>query len=228
MAIRAEVAKSYLWRLVLMAVFCLGLSAWCVYDGAIAYPNQRERALACQKIRKENKSQTDPEAWKAVWEEYAKSRGWPTENPGKPHNEYDFLMQYFMASVAAPVGLFFLGSLVRWRNRWIEADENGVQTSWGSQLAYDAIDTLDKQKWRKKGIAVIRYQQDDRAQKVSLDDFKFEPDETEEILRLVESRIELEQITGGLPQPPKEDPELAADTEVHSDPTVDVTPDETA
>ena len=48
--IRAEMSRSYLIRLGLVALFSIGLSFFCLYDGWVRYPQQRERAIAYRQI----------------------------------------------------------------------------------------------------------------------------------------------------------------------------------
>ena len=49
-AIRANIARGYLFRLAMVAFFGGGLGFWCVYDGLVTYPAQRDRALAYRQI----------------------------------------------------------------------------------------------------------------------------------------------------------------------------------
>ena len=44
--IRANISRPYLLRLGLVSLFSFGLSFWCVYDGMVTYPDQRQRAIA--------------------------------------------------------------------------------------------------------------------------------------------------------------------------------------
>lgn len=193
MAERANISPSFRWRLALVAAFCFGLALWSVYDGSVKYPNERERYHAYQQLKKQD--QLDQ------WEEIAAEHGWPTEKPAKPHGEEEDTVQFIMAGMATPVGLLFLYFFLRNRGRWIEGDENGLHTSWNQQLQFDQITVLDKKRWRKKGIAVVRYEQEGRKRRLVLDDCKYDPQPIEVLLRLVESHVSPEQVVGGqLPQ----------------------------
>jgi len=48
--IRANISRGYLFRLAMVAFFGTGLGFWCIYDGLVTYPAQRDRALAYRKI----------------------------------------------------------------------------------------------------------------------------------------------------------------------------------
>jgi hypothetical protein len=197
MPIRAKMSIRFQWRLALIAVFCLGVSLWFLYDGTVAWPKQRERGLVYQELEEEGRLED--------WDDIAEERGWPLDDPGEPKAEVEILMQKVLAAVAAPPGILYLVFFVMSLGRWIEASETGLQTSWGQKLDYEQITALDKKKWRNKGIAVVRYEEEGKRKRLTLDDWKYEPDPTEMILREVEARIDPEQIKNGSPEPPLED-----------------------
>ena len=82
----------------------------------------------------------------------------------------------------------------------MEADQTGIRSSWGKQLTFGQILNLDKKKWREKGIATIKYQDAKRPRRFVLDDCKFNREATEEILRLIETNIQENQIINGSPE----------------------------
>ena len=169
------------------------MALWFVYDGAVTYPRQRERALAYQELKENDKLDQ--------WEGIATKRGWPLEDPGEAKDKIDFYTQFILSAVVAPPGLLFLFFFLRSRGRWIELNDTGLRTSWGRQLEFGQIVTLDKKKWRSKGIAKITYQQNGRKRKLVLDDWKYDADVTKEILLEVELQIDIDQIVGGAPEP---------------------------
>ncbi len=193
MPVTAKISASYLWRLGLIALFCLGFAAWFLYDGTITYPRQRERALKYKELRDADRL--------AEWRGVATERGWPSDPPGDPKSQADIYSQLVLAAVVAVPGLLFAVFLIRARGRWIEMTETGLRTSWGRQLEFGQITRLDKRKWKSKGIARIRYQDSGRHRQVVLDDCKYDPDPTTEILRGVESRLDPSQIVGGRAEP---------------------------
>ncbi len=197
MPIRANISPGFVWRLGLVALFCFGMAGWFLFDGTITYPRQRQRGLAYERLEEEDRLDE--------WEEYAEERGWSTDPPGEPKTEAEIYTQLILAAAIVPPALFFLFRFLVARKRWVEADETGLRASWGQQLQYDQIVTLNKKKWAKKGIAKIVYDDGGRKRQFVLDDWKYEADPTEEILREVEARINPEQIVGGMPEPPLED-----------------------
>ncbi len=210
---RANVAGGYLARLGLFAAVGIGFGLYCMYDGAITYPAQRERALVYQELASEENNRLDE------WDAIAEKNGWPTENPGDPKTEADFKMQFFMAAITGPPGFLCLLFLLHTRGRWIEADDQGLRTSWGAHCRFDEIVTLNKKLWKNKGIAKVYYKQDLIEGKIVLDDCKYDRYVTEWMLQLVESKINVEQIVGGPPQPTGEEAtgEEAVDNETMDD-----------
>lgn len=201
--LRADVDGRFYLRFLLIGVAAIGFALWSLYDGVIKYPNQRERALAYLKLVEEDR-QTE-------WKEVAREQGWPTRRPGKLRTSADIMFQYMMASVAGTVGLGFLVVVLRAHGRWIEATPSGIRTSWGQQCDFDRVLTLNKKRWREKGIAKITYQEGNRKRRLILDNYKYDRYVTNEILHDLESRIGEEKIVGGPPEPPyEEQPEETA------------------
>ena len=187
-------------RMALVGLACLGFMLWCLFDGLVTYPDQAKRAA--KYIEFEDHGGAN---WKQEWKDFAEEKGWSRANPGEPKKEADFTVQFIMATVAGTGALIFLALALRNRGRWIEGDETGLSTSWGRHCPYDSMFELDKKKWRNKGIAVVRYEQDGRKRRIVLDDCKYDIEGTEALLREVESWLRDDQIVGGLPEPPPED-----------------------
>ena len=194
MPLRANISPSYVWRVALVGVVCLGIAGWFLFDGVVTYPRQRTRALEYQQLEEEDRLDE--------WEDLARQHGWSTADPGKPKSEAEILTQLILGGLVMPPALLFLIRFLMIRKRWVEADETGLRSSSGRQLQFDQIVSLNKKQWSKKGIAVVVYQQGKRKRRFVLDDWKYEPDPTVAILREVEARIDREQIVGGAPEPP--------------------------
>jgi hypothetical protein len=193
MTIRADNDPKFYFRFKLIGVAAFGFALYCLYDGYVAYPKQREHALAYAK-------HYDEGGTKEEWDAFALERGWPTEYPGEPKSEEDIAMQYFMAAITAAVGLLVLSAVWRSRGRWIEASDAGITSSWGQSFDFAQVRVLDKRQWRSKGIARAYYEDAGRRRKFVIDDYKFLREPTDAILRLLESKIDVQQITGGPPE----------------------------
>ena len=208
MTVKASISRQYLIRMGIIALAGVGFALYCLYDGAIGYPNQRERALKYQEIQKEKDEEGNTKPLserKAKWQAFAKEKGWSLKNPGEPKTEADFTGQFWMAGLAGSLGLLFGIRVLLASRRWIAADETGLSTSGGLQVPYDQIITFSKKLWRTKGIARVRYWQDGRQKRLALDDYKYDRPATEAIVRRIESKITPEQIVDGKPEPPLQD-----------------------
>ena len=197
MTVRTNTNQRYYFRFLLIGLAVIGFGLWSLYDGAIAYPQQRERALAYQKLKEEDRGGT--------WHDEAQRRGWPTELPGQPKTRVDFITQYIMAGVASTAGLLLLWIVYQARGRWIEASDVGLETSWGERFDFDQVIAIDKKRWREKGIARIKYQRDKRRKRMVLDNYKYDRDTTNSILHAVEAKAGAEKIIGGSPEAAADD-----------------------
>jgi hypothetical protein len=185
MAIRTVTDPRYYRRFIIIGLAALGFSLWCLYDGAIGYPKQRERAYA-QFKEAVGENRLDE------WEQYVEQTG--------VKGEGDIMMQYIMAAVTGAIGLWMLTGVWLARGRWIEASDVGLTSSWGQSLNFNQVVSLDKRKWRSKGIAKITYNDNGRKRRFILDDYKFDRATTGQILRDLEGKIDHERITGGPPE----------------------------
>jgi hypothetical protein len=190
----------------IIGIAALGWALYCLYDGFIGYPNQRVRALAYEELEKELVG-GDPVVFRDRWHELARQNNWPTTFPGEPKSKGDIYMQFVMAAGTGAIGLWLLWGVWRARGQWIEQTKNGLTTSWGQTLDYDQVLSIDKRKWRNKGIAKIRYQEGNRKRRFVLDNFKFDRDTTDRILYDLESRVGHDKITNGPPELSPEDSE---------------------
>lgn len=180
---KASISSGYKWRLGIIALACLGFSTWFFYDGAVKYPAKQAIHQTYLRIQEEH-----PTDFNTRWVERARDEGWPT-TPPEPYTDMDITTQYIFALLVLPVGLAFLWAFVRALARWISADESGLHTSWGAQAPWDAIRSIDKQRWKTKGIAVVHYDDGGTSRKVTLDDWKYEREPTVAIVAMVDQRL---------------------------------------
>jgi hypothetical protein len=192
MTIRAESDPKFYWRFIIIGLVVAGFSLYCVYDGAIGYPQQRIRALKYEEFKVEKRV--------GEWPAFAAAQGWSTDDPGEPKTEVDFQLQFLMAGVTAALAVWFFTIVLVNRGHWIEASQTGIMSSWGQTFKYADIVELNKKQWKKKGIAKVYYDDNGRRRTFVIDDFKFKRDPTDDILQAVENRIDHEKITGGPPE----------------------------
>lgn len=167
---KAYVAKSYKVRLGIIALACLGFAAWFFYDGAVKYPAEMELFQKHQELEKSG----DPN-WNQQWVQVLTERGLDPTYQVTERREMDIFTQYLMGALVLPVGLVFGWSFLRSQGRWIAADDTGLHTSWGQHAPWASLKTVDKSRWKSKGIAVVRYTDPSGSeQKITLDDWKYD------------------------------------------------------
>ena len=195
--VRADVDLGFYTRFKLISVVAFGFSMWSLYDGAVAYPNQRDRGLAYQELEEKDEIEE--------WKELAAERGWPTQKPGEPKTTGNIVTQYFMAVVAGTASLTLAVVVLRARGRWVESNESGISSSWGQSFEFDQVVSLDKRLWQDKGIAKVKYLQGKRKKRFVLDNYKFNRHALDTIIYDLESQIGADKIVGGPPEPAHEE-----------------------
>ena len=190
---KAKISEGYRWRLGIIAIAALAFGAYCVYDGAIAYPHQKEVAEAYAEVK-----QTHKDKFQAAWEARVQAEGWDVnlnETP-KGKSTGDIITQYVMAVGCGLIALPFLWFFIHSYLRWYGTDARGLHAHGGRHAAWDEITKLDKGRWKSKGIAVVHYSTGGGEKTITLDDWKFHTDPTRAILREVEAHIDESRIDG--------------------------------
>lgn len=185
MAVRATISKGYIWRPGLIGAAALVFCAWFLYDGTVKYPLEMKQSQEYARIYKEN---TDPNEAGRAWEQLAAANGWSISKPTN-REDTDIFTQKVLAGITGPVGLYFMATFLMSMGRWIEADEDGVRTRSGKTTDYASIKSIDKSRWKSKGIAVVHYGFGGPKERITLDDWKFEREPTKRILEAIEARM---------------------------------------
>lgn len=187
MAVRANISNGYIWRPGVIGAMMLLFSGWFLYDGFVGYPLQQKIWNDYHQIVQDNPG--DPVEHARLWAEHAEANGWETSTPKKEITDKDIFTQKIIATITAPVGLYFLWTFLMTRGRWVEVDEQVISTSTGKRATYDEITSIDKSRWQRKGIAVVHFGQGGSADRIILDDWKYEREPTKRILAAIEERM---------------------------------------
>ena len=199
MTIRAEADSKFNLRFLVIGLVAIGFGFYCLYDGFIAYPKELARSEAF--YERVLKSDGEGPAWKPVdqdvWEKRAKENDWSLAKPKKPDEmRSKILMQYAMAVMSFLVGLPALTHFLLVRKKWIEADDSAIWNSGGLRCEFDKITLVDKNRWEKKGIAKVHFEDGGNSKIFVIDDLKFERQATDEIMMLMESKIDAGIVEG--------------------------------
>lgn len=239
--LRAENNPKFYSRFIWLGLGALAFMLYCLYDGFINYPDQMVRGEAVMATAEATLSQEelneiaadggghgragvydhlveempDHPEFQSAWESKAEENGWSTEPPAKLRSPGSIVNQHIMAVLSLIAALWFLSTVFLTRGRWIELNEQGITSSWGQAFALDQVTTIDKKKWRDKGIAYIRYRDEKGKQRsFVVDDYKYHRKTTDRILWYIENMVGFDKITGGKPGPDPDaqpvDPSAAA------------------
>lgn len=193
--LRANFQSSYLTRYTLLAAVCLGMCAWFAYDGFVAYPKKLVVAEAFEEVA----DLSGPEL-EDRWNEITSEKGWNSRRPEKKAEEIrsDITQQYFWSALTFALGVPALVLLFRSRGSWVQRTDDGLETSWGQKVRFADVQSLNKRRWEKKGIARAVYLDGEATRYFTFDDFKFEREPLGRILRDLEDTLTDDQVTGGL------------------------------
>lgn len=178
---KAPMVMGYRVRLLIISLMLLLFTAWCAYDGFVAYPEQKELYETYLEVTK------DAQLTEKAWVEYAQANDLPTSEPGET-TQMDIYTQYIMGGVLLPIGLFMLVVFFITGTKWIGVEEDALVASGGKRATWDSVTDLDESRWKSKGIAVVYFNNKGKPDKITLDDWKYERDATVEILNVVREK----------------------------------------
>ncbi|MEM1446241.1 MAG: hypothetical protein AAGF84_09315 [Planctomycetota bacterium] len=183
--VRATIAKGYRIRLLILTLGLCGFACWALYDGAIGYPKKQAMYEDLEAFQAEH------DDWQTRWADHARTKGYgediaKTPTKLKPLETHDIATQFVMMGICAPIGLWFGWCWLAAGRRYVEADDNGVRTNAGVDLTWDQVTAIEDDRWKSKGIAYLKHGDD---QRVLLDDWKFNREETTMIYRIAESKV---------------------------------------
>jgi hypothetical protein len=182
MNLEARVTSIWRKQKLFIAVFLIGFGAYFFFDGAIAWPRSNERFLKHQEFRDADNL--------AGWTAYAKERGWSNKPPEKLYKQDELQAQFVYAAICVILGLVAFGYWLQQVGRTIKLDDEAVTSPAGTRIPFDSITGLGLKKWDSKGLATVRYELEGRKGEFIVDDYKFDPIATHEILNELKRRLE--------------------------------------
>lgn len=163
-------AKGYKARLGIIAAACLGFAGWFFYDAAVKYPAQKELF----ELHEQYKNSGEPN-WNDRWVQTLTERGHDPAYQVPERSDQDILTQYLMGGLVLPIGLVFGVAFLLSHAKWIAAGPEGLRTNSGQHAQWERIQSIDKSRWKSKGIAVVHYADESgAARRLTLDDWKYD------------------------------------------------------
>jgi hypothetical protein len=187
-------APGYRWRLGVIALMCFLFTGWFGYDGWVKYPQANLLNHELEQLKQRN-----PDGYAKDWKDWENQHGLKADDyKDHGYSPTDLGIQKAIAIGALIPGLLFAFAFARSFSRWIASNEMGLTTSWGLTVPFSTLVSLNKDRWKSKGIAVVTYRDgSQRERRLVLDDWKFDAPATRALLIDVETHLTDEQIVGG-------------------------------
>lgn len=194
MQVKALYEEGFFRKFLYIGLVCLAYSAWCLYDGMVAYPAKLERA----KVYHVEMADLESTQREKAWLDRTSQEGWENYVPETPAEiENDIFQQYLQIAVCLLIAVPMLLKYFFARGTYIEADDEEIRPSWNKNvIPFAAITKIDKTKWIKKGIAKVYYSVGTASKSFVMDDFKFARTEMAAIMSRAERDLPDSAIIG--------------------------------
>jgi len=185
----ARASREYRFKRLIIVAMLVGMGAWFGYDGFIGWPKENQQIKdiegSIEPARREIERTTDPERRRSETAKVVELEA----KLGKlqKHSESDLGLQRILCYTLPPLGFVVLGwSLYRSRGSYRLSNKT-LHAPGHPPVPLDAIRSIDKTDWDRKGIAHVNYElaNGDKGT-VTLDDFIYDRPPTDEIFRWIE------------------------------------------
>ena len=172
----AKASMEYRIKRLLMVVLLVGWGLWSVYDGYYKWPADNQKIAQLKKeiesLPKEDQKRTEKEV------ELRKQ---------KEHTALDIRFNQVLGWTLPPIGLFMLLFVLHNSRGEYRLRGETLSTPGHPPVPFDAIDSVDRSKWDRKGIAYVNYTLLNGTKgRLRLDDFIYEREPTDEIFKRIE------------------------------------------
>lgn len=208
MKARANTDNKFLYKYLLIGIGTFLFSLYCFYDAFINYPSQRPASVAYDSLLEDIEERKEAAGENAVnwaeireaeWQKTAESNGWANEPPHytaddlKNNINFSIFLGAICGLIAVPCFLWFFKN----RGTWLEIDGTRLTSSNGQSVEFSDIQTFDKKKWMKKGLATIQYSDNGVEKTFVVDDLKYERTIVDQMVAEIEAAIPAEKIING-------------------------------
>jgi hypothetical protein len=176
--IEARASNEYRLKRLAIVVMLVGCGGWFAYDGFIKWPNENAKIEQLKKeVEVAGKASDDAKVTRLTTELHKLQQ----------HTESDIRLQKILAGCLPPLGLLVLAwSLYQCRGAYRLRD-NVLTVPGHPPIPLDAIRSIDKTDWDRKGIALIDYELANGTNgQAKLDDFIYYRPPTDEIFKRIE------------------------------------------
>ena len=174
LTITSSISKGYAWRLIIIAVACVGLGIWGIYDYAVGIPNQQRSFERFETLKQDRdaletlRSQRELTESEGINYDRLKAELTQLGTPAPP-GKYDRIIKGLVFVPCLPFGPYLLWMCFRANRRTYRLDDDGTlhlpKGSWNAQ----DIKEIDMTRWMSKSIAHVVNTDGTRAK---LDDFQ--------------------------------------------------------
>jgi hypothetical protein len=179
----AKAQFDYLWRRYVIAGALIIGGLWFAYDGWVGWPKKNELYAQLQSELTTAQRMGESSKVKEI-EDRLKNEGI------EKHDDFAILLQKILACSLPPLGVAFLiWSLYLVRGAY-RLSGTKLSIPGHPEIDIDDITKIDKQKWDRKGIAVLSYETGSGAKgDLTLNDMLYNRPATDEILTRIETRL---------------------------------------
>jgi hypothetical protein len=174
----ARASNEYRLKRLAIVVMLVGMGGWFAYDGWYNWPHENQRIAQLKSdIDAARKAGDEPQVRKLTVE----------INSLTLHTDLSLQLQKVLALSLPPLGLFVLVWSLYYSRGEYRLRDNQLHVPGHPPIPLDAIRSIDRTDWDRKGIAWINYELPSGiARSACLDDFIYQRKPTDEIFKQIE------------------------------------------
>jgi hypothetical protein len=175
----ARASNEYRVKRLIIVIMLVGMGGYFALDGWIRWPRENQRIVELTK-EKEAALHANDTAKVSQLDAEIKSLS--------QHSDTDLLMQKVLAVALPPFGLFVLAWALYYSRGAYRLDDHVLTVPGHPPIPLDAIRSIDRTDWDRKGIAWINYELGDHTTgSACLDDFIYQRKPTDDIFKQIET-----------------------------------------
>ncbi len=175
----ARASTEYRVKRLIIVIMLVGMGGYFALDGWIRWPRENQRIAELTKEKEVALKASDESKVHQLDAEISNM---------KQHSDTDLLMQKVLAIALPPVGLFVLGWALYYSRGAYRLHDHILTVPGHPPIPLDAIRSIDRTDWDRKGIAWINYELGNHTTgSACLDDFIYQRKPTDDIFKQIEN-----------------------------------------